>query len=128
MINGLPAKEVELLHDLVPKAAVIGFLVNPKDPNTEPDTGEAEAVANALGEKLVIAKQAPKAKIESAFTTFAQQQVAAVFVDTERSPTRGRLAAATLADQPQRLAALDRKVDPVDRLDLADLAMRGSPR
>jgi hypothetical protein len=45
----------------------------------------------------------------------------------QNAPTRGRLAAATLADQPQCLAVLDRKVDPVDRLDLADLAMGDDP-
>jgi putative ABC transport system substrate-binding protein len=43
LVNGLAATEVELLHELVPKAAIIGFLVNPKDPNAEPDTRDAQA-------------------------------------------------------------------------------------
>jgi putative tryptophan/tyrosine transport system substrate-binding protein len=83
LVNRLAAKEVELLHELVPKAAVIGFLVNPKDPNAESDTKDAQAAANDLGLKLVVGKASTESEIDSAFTTFAHQQVAALFVDTE---------------------------------------------
>src|SRR5437763_15703022 len=38
-----------------------------------------------------------------------------------------RLAAAALADQPQGLAATDRKIDPVHGLDLADLSADYDP-
>ena len=38
-----------------------------------------------------------------------------------------RLAAAALADQPQRLAAPDREIDAVDGFDLADLAVDNYP-
>src|SRR5712671_1158308 len=43
------------------------------------------------------------------------------------APAGRRLAAAALADQPQGLAAADRKIDPVDRLNLTDLAVRDDP-
>jgi ABC-type uncharacterized transport system substrate-binding protein len=83
LVNELAAKSVELLHELVPKAAVIGFLVNPNDPNAESDTRGAQTAADAFGLKLVVAKASTASAIESAFTTFVQQQVAALFVDTE---------------------------------------------
>jgi putative tryptophan/tyrosine transport system substrate-binding protein len=83
LVNELAAKTVELLHELVPKATVIGFLVNPNDPNAEPDTKDAQTAANAVGLQLVVAKASTESEIESAFTTFLQQQVAALFVDTE---------------------------------------------
>ena len=54
--NELAAKTVELLHELVPKAAVIGFLVNPHDPSAESDTRGAQTAADAFGLKLVVAK------------------------------------------------------------------------
>src|SRR5919198_4768132 len=47
--------------------------------------------------------------------------------EPQNAAARRRLAAAALADQPQRLAAPDRKVDAVDRLDLADLAAGDDP-
>jgi putative ABC transport system substrate-binding protein len=81
--NGLAAKEIELLHEVVPKAAVIGFLVNPKDPNAEPDTREAEAAVDVFGQKLVVAKASTESEIDSAFATFVQQRVAALFLDAE---------------------------------------------
>jgi ABC-type uncharacterized transport system substrate-binding protein len=95
LVNQLAAKEVELLHELVPKAAVIGFLVNPKDPNAESDTKDAQAAANDLGLKLVVGKASTESEIDSAFTTFAHQQVAALFVDTEPFFTdqRGKIVA-----------------------------------
>jgi putative tryptophan/tyrosine transport system substrate-binding protein len=83
LVNELAAKSVELLHELVPKATVIGFLVNPNDPNAESDTRGAQTAADAFGLKLVVAKASTASAIESAFTTFVQQQVAALFVDTE---------------------------------------------
>ena len=83
LVNGLAAKSVELLHELVPKAEVIGCLTNPKDPNAPSDTREAQVAADALGQKLVVAKASTESEIESAFTTFVQQQVTALFVDTD---------------------------------------------
>src|SRR5262249_16087945 len=43
------AKRLDLLHQAVPRATVIGFLVNPDNPNAEPDTRDARAAALAGG-------------------------------------------------------------------------------
>jgi len=45
LLSELAAKQVELIHELVPKPAVIGFLVNPKDPTSEAATRDAQAAA-----------------------------------------------------------------------------------
>src|SRR3984893_7315212 len=52
LLSELAPKEVELLHELIPKTARIGFLVDPSDPVTESDTKSAQAAANALGHKI----------------------------------------------------------------------------
>jgi putative ABC transport system substrate-binding protein len=83
LVNGLAGKEVELLHDLVPKAGAIGFLVNPNDPNAEPDTKEVQAAAAAFGKSVVVAKASTESEIDAAFASFVEQRVAALFVDTE---------------------------------------------
>ena len=36
LMNELVAKQIDVLHEAVPSAAVIGFLVNPINPNTTP--------------------------------------------------------------------------------------------
>ena len=38
LANMLTTKQFELLHEIVPKAAAVGFLVNPANPNAEPDS------------------------------------------------------------------------------------------
>jgi putative tryptophan/tyrosine transport system substrate-binding protein len=80
LINELAEKEVELLHQLVPKAAVIGFLVDPSDPNTESDTKGVQAAANALGHELVVVKASTESEIDPAFAVLAKQQTTALFV------------------------------------------------
>jgi len=97
LINGLAGKLVELLHELVPKATVIGFLINPKGANAESDTRETQAAADTLGLKSVLAKASTESEIESAFTTLVQQQVGAVFVEPDSFFTDQRKRIVTLA-------------------------------
>jgi putative tryptophan/tyrosine transport system substrate-binding protein len=96
LVNGLASKQIELLHELVPKAVVIGFLVNPKDPNAQPDIKDARAAADSFGQNLVVGEASTDNELDSAFTRFSQQGVAAVFVDAEPF----------LLDQHKRIIAL----------------------
>lgn len=83
LANGLAAKEVQLLHELVPKADLLGFLVNPYDPNAKSDAAEAQDAAEKLGQKLVIVKAGIQSDLEAAFSVLAQQHAGALFVDVE---------------------------------------------
>jgi ABC-type uncharacterized transport system substrate-binding protein len=83
LLSELVAKEVELLHELVPKAAVIGFLANPRDPNYESDTKGAQAAADVLGHKLVVVKASTESEIDPAFAALAKQKIAALFVNAD---------------------------------------------
>ena len=75
LVNGLAGKQVELLHQLVPNASVIGLLVNPKDPNAQSDARDARAAANTFGKKLVVGEASTENEIQSCFVSFAQQHV-----------------------------------------------------
>jgi putative ABC transport system substrate-binding protein len=83
LINGLAAKQMQLLHEVIPKATTIGFLINPKDPNADPDVRDARAAADTLGQRLVVAGAGTDGEIDLAFERFAHENVDAVFMDTE---------------------------------------------
>ena len=83
LLSDLAAKEVELLHELVPKAAVIGFLGNPKDPTYEAAVRDAQAAAEALGHQLVIVTASSASDIDPAFAELAQRKIAALFVNAD---------------------------------------------
>jgi ABC-type uncharacterized transport system substrate-binding protein len=80
MISALTAKKFELLHELVPKATVIGVLVNPNFPDTNIQLREAQAAAQALGRKLVVVNAGTDGELETAFATLLQQRVEALVV------------------------------------------------
>jgi putative ABC transport system substrate-binding protein len=83
LLSEVAAKQVELLHELVPKAAVIGFLGNPKDPTYEAAVKDARAAADALGHKLVIVDASAASEIDPAFTALARRKIAALFVNAD---------------------------------------------
>jgi putative tryptophan/tyrosine transport system substrate-binding protein len=78
-----PRKLFDLLHELLPTAAKVGFLLNPADPNVESNTRSVEVAADALGQTLVIVKAGTEKDFEPAFATFVHERVRAVFIDID---------------------------------------------
>jgi putative ABC transport system substrate-binding protein len=81
--TALGQKRLGLLHELLAKGAVIGFLVNPSNPNTTRDTEDAQAAAEQLGHKLVTVKASTVAEIDTAFATLVQANVGGLVVDAD---------------------------------------------
>ncbi len=79
LLSALGSKRLELLHLLVPKAAVIGVLVNPNY-DADLQVREVQTAALALGLKLKIVPASTEAEIDKAFTTLVQQGVDALFL------------------------------------------------
>jgi putative tryptophan/tyrosine transport system substrate-binding protein len=79
----LTAKRLELLHELVPAARVIGLLENPANPNWEADTKAVEAAAPALGVRIVVLKASNGAEIGRAFDALRPYNVDAVLVGAD---------------------------------------------
>ncbi len=67
----LLGKRLELLHELVPKASIIGILVNPDAADAEPEIGEVTAAAQTLGQRIQVLSASGDAAIETAFATLA---------------------------------------------------------
>ena len=82
-INQLGAKRLELIRQAVPRVALIGLLVNPSNPNAEPDAKEVKAAANGLGQKLLVVKATSDRELEAAFTTLAQERAGALCVNID---------------------------------------------
>ncbi len=90
LANSLVAKRLDLLTELVPKAATLGMLMKPNNPNGESDLAQAQSAAAALGLKLIVANAVTENDIDAAFVAFARQRVDALFVDVDPFFTRQR--------------------------------------
>jgi putative tryptophan/tyrosine transport system substrate-binding protein len=92
----LAAKWLELLHELVPSAATIGVLLNPKNATAEAALKDAQEAARALGKQIVILNVSAETDLEPAFATLIQRRAEAITVGTDPF----------FADQRERLATL----------------------
>src|SRR5204863_4293747 len=68
----LGPKRMELLHQLVPAATAIGFLVSPTTPNSQPATSDVQAAARQLGLRLHVENASSEREIDAAFARFVQ--------------------------------------------------------
>jgi hypothetical protein len=71
---------VGLLHELVPKAAVIAVLLDPNQLDAEVELREAEAAGRALGQQVLIVKVTSDSEFKSAFATIMQAGAGALLV------------------------------------------------
>jgi putative tryptophan/tyrosine transport system substrate-binding protein len=79
MSFALAPKRLELLNELVPKAAV-AFLVNPANPVAPSQIQEIREPARSLGLQTQVLEASSERQIEIAFETLTQQRVGALLV------------------------------------------------
>jgi len=68
----LETKRLELLHDLVPTAAVIGILINPTTPAAESRSKDLQMAARTLERDIHIVSARRESDLETAFATLIQ--------------------------------------------------------
>jgi putative ABC transport system substrate-binding protein len=95
----LRTKQLELLHELVPSASVIGMLVNPKIPAAKDHIGEQQAAASALGLSLQIVEAGSERDFVPAFASLADNRAGALYIDGDSLFTGLRAQLAALATQ-----------------------------
>jgi putative ABC transport system substrate-binding protein len=78
--NQLGSKRLELLHELVPEATVIAFLIDPNFPPTVAELPEVEEAGRALGRRIVVVRAATEHELDRAFATIAHESVGALLV------------------------------------------------
>jgi putative tryptophan/tyrosine transport system substrate-binding protein len=80
----LDAKRVELMHELVPGAAVVALLVNPNSPaQAEAQYADVEAAVRKFGQQLVIVKAGTESEIDSAIARVAEKKASVLLVSAD---------------------------------------------
>jgi ABC-type uncharacterized transport system substrate-binding protein len=74
MFTKLGEKNLATLHELVPKAKVVGALVNPNNPNAEPQGRDLQAAARTLGLELVTLAAGSDRDIDDIFSTARERE------------------------------------------------------
>ena len=81
IVNELIAKRLDLLSELVPQAAVIALLVNPKNQiGTEYQVRPAQEAARVKGIQLSVLEAGTEGEIDAAFATLQQLQAGGLLV------------------------------------------------
>src|SRR5262249_50324612 len=80
--GALGPKRLELLHELVPRAQTIGFLIDPSNPEFERQLEDIREAANSTGQQLVILPARTDNDIYAAYATIGKQHVGALLVGT----------------------------------------------
>jgi putative tryptophan/tyrosine transport system substrate-binding protein len=94
--NQLYGKRLGLLKEIVPLATAVALLVNPDNPNAEPDIQETQIAAAALGLGLHVMPVAHECDLEAAFADIVGRGMGGVVVDAD----------SVLMDSREQLAAL----------------------
>jgi putative ABC transport system substrate-binding protein len=76
-------KRLELWHESMPTARVIGCLANPKSTITEPETKELHEAARALSVELRVLNAASESEIDSAFASLPKEHAIPLVISTD---------------------------------------------
>jgi putative ABC transport system substrate-binding protein len=83
LANQLFAKRLQVLHEIVPKPAPLALLVNPNNPNAEPDSQDARAAAAALGRELLVLRAIDQRGIEEIFSALVERRIGGLVVGVD---------------------------------------------
>jgi putative ABC transport system substrate-binding protein len=92
----LAAKQLSLLNEIVPNAAVIGFLLDENVPDAVAQVPAVQEAARRLGLQLIVLHARAAADIDTAFATLVRERVGALVVGT----------GALLTNQREKIIAL----------------------
>jgi putative ABC transport system substrate-binding protein len=78
----LGAKQIGLLHELLPTVSIIAFLVNPNEPTALTQIGDAEEAARQIGQQLIVLRAGTESEIDAVFEALVRQRAGALLVGT----------------------------------------------
>jgi putative tryptophan/tyrosine transport system substrate-binding protein len=74
----MEAKRLQLLHELVPTAAIVAIIVNPNNPQADQQLQELQAAARMLGIQVEAFKAGTPNEIDTAFANVVQRRASAL--------------------------------------------------
>jgi putative ABC transport system substrate-binding protein len=79
----LPAKQLGILHELVPAAKTIAVLINPNNANAERDAATVQDAAGAIGVQILVMRAAVESDFETVFATIARERAGALLANSD---------------------------------------------
>jgi putative ABC transport system substrate-binding protein len=79
-LGELAAKRLELLHELIPNAAMIGILVNPNLPDVGSQWKDLQEAARIIGQRVHVVHAGSEGDFPGAFATLSQLNAGALLV------------------------------------------------
>ena len=79
----LGPKRLELLHEVVPTAAIVALIINPANPNAGSQTRELQGAAAALGLKLHVLHASSDRELTAAFATLRELRAGALLIGAD---------------------------------------------
>jgi putative tryptophan/tyrosine transport system substrate-binding protein len=79
----LGAKRMALLRELAPKTRALGLLVNPNNPNSEPETADVQAAVQAIGGQVQVLQAGNSEEIEAAFVALERAKLDGLLVNPD---------------------------------------------
>jgi putative tryptophan/tyrosine transport system substrate-binding protein len=83
LTDALGAKRLGLLREVMPKAATVAVLMNPKGPDAEGQMKDVPLAAQSIGQPIKILNATNQEEIDSVFATFSQLNVGALLVGAD---------------------------------------------
>ena len=83
LTGDLESKRLGLLHELVPRGAVIAVLFNPRNLNTATESKQLQADAHTLGQPIHVLHASSDSEIDTAFASLSKFHAAALLVGSD---------------------------------------------
>lgn len=83
LVVAVGAKRLALLRDFVPDASSVALLVNPSNPNAEPQIKDTQSATAELGLRLDVLRASSKDDFGTAFEALVRQRAGALFVSAD---------------------------------------------
>jgi putative tryptophan/tyrosine transport system substrate-binding protein len=83
LTSELTTKRLELMRELVPNAAPIAILINPRSPEAEPQLRDVQSAARTIGQEIRALNASSDREIDTAFSTLVKSRDAALLVTND---------------------------------------------